>query len=217
MRGHLRPGTGRSAGGATRRPPALAGAVADATGGGLRSWLEDAHRLDLAVYAAVAATPTPTMDEGLRRLSAAADRSKLWVGCSALLAAIGGRRGRRAAENGLASIALTTAVVNLGLKPLGNRRRPDRVTAEVPLTRQVRMPRSTSWPSGHSASAFAFATGVGAAWPAAGIPLSALASLVAYSRVHTGVHYPSDTIAGTVAGVALAPLAVAAVARRRRR
>ena len=169
------------------------------------------------MYATVAATPTPTMDEGLRRLSGAADRSKLWVGCFALLAAIGGPRGRRAAENGLASIALTSAVVNLGLKPLGDSRRPDRVTAEVPLTRQVTMPRSTSWPSGHSASASAFATGVGAAWPAAGIPLSALASLVAYSRVHTGVHYPSDAIAGTVAGVALAPLAVAAVARRRRR
>ena len=91
MRGHLRPGTGRLAGGATRRPPARPGAVGNATGGGLRSWLEDAHRLDLAVYAAAAATPMPTMDEGLRRLSGAADRSKLWVGCSAVLAAIGGR------------------------------------------------------------------------------------------------------------------------------
>jgi len=215
VRGHLRPGTGRSAGGATRRPPARAGAVTNATGGGLRSWLDDAHRLDLAVYAAVAATPTPAMDEGLRRLSGAADRSKLWVACSALLAAIGGPRGRRAAENGLASIALTSAVVNLGLKPLGDRRRPDRVTAEVPLTRQVTMPRSTSWPSGHSASASAFATGAGAASPAAGIPLTALASLVPYSRVHTGVHYPSDTIAGAVSGVSLAPVAVTALGRRR--
>jgi undecaprenyl-diphosphatase len=193
------------------------GAVTGARARGLRSWLEDAHRLDLAVYAAVAATPTPTMDECLRRLSGAADHSKLWLGCSAALAAVGGGRGRRAAENGMASVALTSAVVNLALKPLGNRHRPDRVTAEVPITRQVAMPRSTSWPSGHSASAFAFATGVGAAWPAAGVPLTALASLVAYSRVHTGVHYPSDAIAGTVSGVALAPVAVAAVARRRRR
>jgi undecaprenyl-diphosphatase len=199
-----------------RRPPARVGAVTGARARGLRSWLEDAHRLDLAVYAAVAATPTPTMDECLRRLSGAADHSKLWLGCSAALAAVGGGRGRRAAENGMASVALTSAVVNLALKPLGNRHRPDRVTAEVPITRQVTMPRSTSWPSGHSASAFAFATGVGAAWPAAGVPLTALASLVAYSRVHTGVHYPSDAIAGTVSGVALAPVAVAAVARRRR-
>ena len=135
------------------------------------------------------------------------------VGCAAVLAAFGGR-GRAAAANGLASIALTSPVVNLVLKPIGDRRRPDRQMVEVPLARQVAMPRSSSWPSGHSASAFAFATGVGAAWPAAGVPLSALASLVAYSRVHTGVHYPSDTIAGAVTGVALAPVAVAGLRRR---
>jgi undecaprenyl-diphosphatase len=105
--------------------------------------------------------------------------------------------------------------VNLVLKPLGNRRRPDRQRYDLPVTRQVAMPRSTSWPSGHSASAFGFASGVSAAWPQAGIPLSVVASLVAYSRVHTGVHYPSDTIAGTVSGVALAPVAVAALERRR--
>ena len=151
----------------------------------------------------------PAMDAGLRRLSRAANHSQLWLGCAALLAAAGGERGRAAAVNGLASIGLTSAVVNLVLKPLGDRRRPDRHALAVPLARQVTMPQSTSWPSGHSASAFAFATGVGAAWPGAGVPLSVVASLVAYSRVHTGVHYPSDTIAGTVSGVALAPVAVA--------
>ena len=87
----------------------------------------------------------------------------------------------------------------------------------MPVARQVEMPRSTSFPSGHSASAFAFATGVATASPAAGIPLSALAALVAYSRVHTGVHYPLDAIVGSVSGVALAPLAVAALERCRRR
>jgi undecaprenyl-diphosphatase len=183
----------------------------------LKAWREDADRVDVAVYAAIAATPTPAMDVGLRRLSRAADKSRLWFGCAVLLGAAGGARGRAAATNGLVSIGLTSAVVNLALKPLGGRRRPDRHTHEVPLSRQVAMPRSTSWPSGHSASAFAFATGVGAAWPAAGIPLSAAASLVAYSRVHTGVHYPSDTIAGAVSGVSLAPVAVTAARRISRR
>ena len=174
-------------------------------------------RLDVAVYAAVAATPTPEMDAALRRLSLAANYSRLWLGCSALLAAFGGERGRRATQNGLAAIALSSGVVNAVLKPLGNRHRPDRDTHDVPVSRQVDMPSSTSWPSGHSASGFAFATGVGAAWPAMGIPLTVAAALVAYSRVHTGVHYPSDTIAGTVSGVALAPVAVTALERRRRR
>jgi membrane-associated phospholipid phosphatase len=175
------------------------------------------NRLDVAIYAAIAATPTPRMDVALRRLSLAANYSRLWLGCSALLAAFGGERGRRATQNGLAAIALSSGVVNLVLKPLGDRHRPDRDTQDVPVSRQVDMPSSTSWPSGHSASGFAFATGVGAAWPAMGIPLTVAASLVAYSRVHTGVHYPSDTIAGSVSGVALAPVAVTALERRRRR
>ena len=180
-------------------------------------WWGEVNRLDLAVYAAIAATSTPTLDRAFRRLSQAADYSKLWVASAALLAATGGAAGRRAAVNGLASTGLTSAVVNLVLKPLGGRRRPDRDTHHVPVARQVEMPRSTSFPSGHSASAFAFATGAATASPAAGIPLSALAALVAYSRVHTGVHYPLDAIAGSVSGVALAPLAVAALERCRRR
>jgi membrane-associated phospholipid phosphatase len=196
-----------------RRPTPVDPAVPPPT---LRAWRKEADRLDLAVYAAIAATPTPTMDVALRRLSRAADHSRLWLGCAALLGAAGGKRGRAAAANGLAAIALTSPVVNLVLKPIGDRRRPDRDMYAVPLARQVAMPRSTLWPSGHAASAFAFATGVGAAWPAAGIPLSVVASLVAYSRVHTGVHYPSDVIAGTVSGVSLAPAAVAAVQRARR-
>jgi membrane-associated phospholipid phosphatase len=186
---------------------------------GPRTWGEELNRLDVAAYAAIASTPTPALDVTFRQISRAANKSRLWLGCSALLAAFGGSRGRRAAENGLASIALTSAVVNLMLKPLGKRHRPDRLMYDVPVARQVTMPQSTSWPSGHSASAFAFASGVGAAWPQVGIPVSFLASLVAYSRVHSGVHYPSDTIAGTACGVALAPIAVAAVdsIRRRRR
>jgi membrane-associated phospholipid phosphatase len=193
-------------------PPDRAGSPPDRAG-----WWGELNRLDLAVYAAVAATPSPTLDRTFRRLSRAADHSKLWLATAAVLATAGGARGRRAAVDGLASTALTSAVVNLVLKPLGARRRPDRRTHQVPVTRQVRMPRTTSFPSGHAASAFAFATGVTAATPEAGIPLSAAAALVAYSRVHTGVHYPIDVIVGSVTGGALAPLAVTALERRRRR
>ena len=66
------------------------------------------------------------------------------------------------------------------------------------------MPVSRSFPSGHAAAAFAFATGVGHESLAAAVPLRALAVLVAYSRVHTGVHYPADVLAGAVMGTALA-------------
>jgi undecaprenyl-diphosphatase len=81
-------------------------------------------------------------------------------------------------------------------------------------TRHVRMPSSTSFPSGHSAAAFAFATGVGHVLPAVAIPLRGLAALVAYSRVHTGVHYPGDVVAGALIGTALAQLTTHGFDRR---
>ena len=105
-------------------------------------------------------------------------------------------------------------MVNLALKPLGGRRRPDRVAEQVPLARQTRMPGSTSFPSGHSAAAFAFATGVGHVLPVVSIPLQGLAALVGYSRVHTGVHYPGDVLVGALAGTVLARLTTHALDRR---
>jgi membrane-associated phospholipid phosphatase len=168
-------------------------------------------------WARCRSTPSPALDGVFRRLSRAADNSKLWIASAAALATVGGPGGRRAAVNGLASVAVTSAVINLVLKPLGRRQRPDRAIHHVPITRQVTMPRTTSFPSGHAASASAFATGVASAAPAAGIPVSTAATLVAYSRVHTGVHYPLDVIAGSLTGEALALLTVGALARRRRR
>lgn len=180
-------------------------------------WLQELQMLDVATYAAIAATPTPVLDRVFRRLSEAADHGKLWVATAAVLAIVGGRRGRRSAVNGLAAQLVTSAVVNLALKPLGDRRRPDRDLHQVPLVRQVSMPASTSFPSGHAASAAAFTTGAAAAFPEAGVPLGVAAAAVSYSRVHTGVHYPIDVIAGSLAGATLAPLVVALIDRGRKR
>lgn len=177
-------------------------------------WLEDAERVDLALYAAIARTPTPALDRAMSRLSRAADYSKLSVGAAALLAATGGRSGRRAAAMGLASVGTAAALFNLVVKPLSNRSRPDRIAEQVPIARHVRMPTSTSFPSGHTATAFAFATGVGHALPPAAIPLHALAAAVGYSRVHTGVHYPGDVVAGAVSGTVVAQLTTHALDRR---
>src|SRR3954452_24673217 len=167
-------------------------------------WLEEAERLDLAVHAAIARTPTPSLDSAMSRLSRAADYSRLWLASAALLSFTGGPKGRRGAITGLASLGVTATIANLVLKPLGRRRRPARVAGELPPARHVSMPTSRSFPSGHAAAAFAFATGVGHVLPAAGVPLRALAILVAYSRVHTGVHYPVDVLAGASIGTALA-------------
>ncbi len=174
-------------------------------------------RLDRAVYATVATTPTPFLDAGLRRLSSFADYSRISIVSAALLSLGAGRRGRNAAARGLVSIAVTSSVLNLGVKPVARRRRPDRVGEAVPEQRHVPMPTSSSFPSGHSAAAFAFATGVGHVLPAAAFPLRAIGAVVAYSRVHTGVHYPGDVLAGSLLGGALAQATARVLDRRGRR
>jgi membrane-associated phospholipid phosphatase len=167
-------------------------------------WLSDLERVDVAIYEAIAATPTPSLDRGMSRIATAADYSRLSLAASALLALTRGEEGRRAARMGLASIGVTATVVNVVVKPLARRARPDREGASVPFARHVPMPRSRSLPSGHSAAAFAFATGVGSVLPQDAVLLRLLAAVVAYSRVHTGVHYPGDVIIGSLLGSALA-------------
>ena len=169
-------------------------------------WLEDLQRVDVAIYAAVARTPTPALDRAMSQLSHAANYSRISLAAAAMLAVAGGRPGRRAAVTGLVATGVTSATVNLAAKRLMPRRRPDRVGEEVPIARHVRMPVSKSFPSGHSAAAFAFATGVGHVLPPVAAPLRVLAAAVAYSRVHTGVHYPGDVVVGGLMGTVIAQM-----------
>ena len=179
-----------------------------------RPWLDDASKVDQAVYTAIAQTPTPALDRGMQALSNAANYSRLWMAVAGALAVVGGRRGRRAATQGLVCIGVTSAVVNIGAKRVGRRARPER--PEQVAARRVRMPTSRSFPSGHSAAAFAFATGVGSGWPVVAVPLHAAAGTVAYSRVHTGVHYPGDVVVGSILGTVVAQLTTHALDHYRR-
>jgi len=166
----------------------------------LRAVVGESAAVDVAVYDAVASSRTPTLDRTMSASSRAADRSVLWFVIAGVLAVTGGRRGRMAARDGVLAIGMASATVNLGVKPLAPRRRPLRDEVALAQDRWVRMPTSTSFPSGHTASAFAFATAVGQRIPALWIPLRGLALLVGYSRIHTGVHYPGDVVAGAVIG-----------------
>ena len=193
--------------------PASADTDSEAGPPGLREQLDG---LDRAVFRAIAATPTPSLDRAFGALSQAADHSVLWVATAALLAAcgpsgqarrhrrLGGRRGDLSRDQP-------------GAQAVGRSAQAEsRPVTGVPATRQVEMPDSTSFPSGHSGSAFAFASAVANSWPPVAGPIHTLATLVAYSRVHTGVHYPGDVIVGSTVGSIVGPLSSYALRRWRR-
>ena len=173
-------------------------------------------RLDRAAYRTVAEMSTPLLDGPLRRVSDFANFSKPWFLLAAGLALFGGPQGRRAAVTGVAAIGVTSFVVNQPMKLAGERHRPDRTRLGVPESRWVPMPSSTSFPSGHSGSAAAFAVSVGDVLPELRLPLRAAAAVVIFSRVYTGVHYPGDVVVGAAVG-ALLGRAISTVARRLRR
>jgi len=135
---------------------------------------------------------------------------------AAVIALTGGERGRQAALEGVLAVGVTSATTNLGIKPLSRRRRPDRADASLAAARQARMPESGSFPSGHAASAFAFAYAVGRHLPALAVPVRLLAAGLAYSRVHVGVHYPGDVVIGSVVGAGTAAMTAAACDRLRK-
>nr|WP_232541717.1 bifunctional phosphatase PAP2/diacylglycerol kinase family protein [Nocardia bovistercoris] len=158
--------------------------------------------IDRAISGAVAELPATAADAVILRLTHTADYGLLWTGIAAALATRPGST-RRAALRGMVALGGASFVVNVILKSLVARRRPAAELLPV-YRRLVNQPTSSSFPSGHSAAAVAFATAVALETPRTGLVLAPLAATVAYSRVHTGVHWASDVAVGATVGGAVA-------------
>jgi undecaprenyl-diphosphatase len=170
---------------------------------GSRPLRERLLALDSRLFGFAAARNWPAGRPVLPRLSRAADHGVLWFATAAAMAASRTPRARRAAVRGVASLALASVTINT----LGKRsvRRPRPALDPVPAVRQLkRQPITTSFPSGHAASAAAFAAGVALESPGWGLAVAPLAFSVAMSRVYTGVHFPSDVLAGALLGAGAA-------------
>jgi undecaprenyl-diphosphatase len=159
---------------------------------------------DRQVMAWVAVGSVPNPGDLWPRLSRSANHGLLWMAIAAGLGATGDKWARRAALRGMVSIAIASTMANVIVKGLTRRNRPSH---EIPLLGlKVRAPRTSSFPSGHSASAAAFATGVALEMPGLALPIGVLAAAIGTSRVVNGVHYPSDVLAGFAIGTAAAAL-----------
>lgn len=89
-------------------------------------------------------------------------------------------------------------VLNSAIKPIVGRRRP-----QLPgLPALTGTPTALSFPSAHASTSFAGAL-VYSRLGLPALPLYALATGLALSRLYLGVHYPSDVLAGAALGAAV--------------
>lgn len=148
---------------------------------------------------------------GVLRYFAAVSRlgdGLFWYALMLALIALGGTRGAQAAAH-MAAVGL----VSLALYKLLKRwtRRPRPFASDVRIKAWVAPLDEFSFPSGHTLHAVAFTLVALAYVPALAWLLIPFSASVAASRVVLGLHYPSDVLAATAIGSALAGLSLWAV------
>jgi len=147
-------------------------------------------------------TTHPLADRFWSRVTGFADRGMLWWTLAGVLAVTGRRR---AAARGALSLLAASAIANLIAKRLFGGERP--IFEEIPIRRRLpKQPSTPAFPSGHSASAGAFAVGVALEDRRLGVALAPLAVGVGYSRLHVGAHWLSDVVGGLTLGASVAAI-----------
>jgi undecaprenyl-diphosphatase len=143
----------------------------------------------------------PIADRIFFGASALGDHGLIWL----ILGALRGLRSEHdwhAAVRLGAGVGIESALVNLGIKSFFRRKRP---AWEVDRPLHVRRPRTSSFPSGHSTSAFTAAALLGEQDRLK--PLYyVVAVIVAWSRVYVRMHHASDVVAGILVGIGLGKL-----------
>lgn len=121
-----------------------------------------------------------------------------WLALSLLL--VIPRRTRKIGITAIVAIAIGALITNVALKNLVARTRPYEVVEGLRLL--IERQHDYSFPSGHTCASFAAAMVYYRMGPKKwGIPAIVLASLIAFSRLYVGVHYPSDVLGGLLIGI----------------
>lgn len=129
----------------------------------------------------------------------AARQPPLWLFVSALMAVLGGKKGRRAAARGSVCYLVGAVVGNLP-KPLFGRPQPRHRWARKPQVARG------AFPSGHAAAEVAFVFGAAQEAPGVFVPLGAVAMAAHLSLVKAGKHFVSDQLVGGTVGIGVAAL-----------
>jgi undecaprenyl-diphosphatase len=143
-------------------------------------------------------------DRFLTRLSWVMTSGTGWLLFLLLATLVDRKRGWKATRAVAPALWLATATVEHPIKKWFRRRRPFLSLIEAIIV--GRKPGSYSFPSGHSAAAFAGALLLAREYPARARGFFGLASLVAFSRIYLGVHYPGDVLSGSLLGMVLAKI-----------
>ncbi len=161
--------------------------------------------LDAIVYLEINRLPHPeAADRWLGRFSRAMTGGHGWIAVLVVAALVDRRRAWRVALHVLPALWLSTMTVEYPVKRFFRRQRPFLAIVEAIVV--GRKPGSFSFPSGHSAAAFAGASLLARQYPQAGRVFYCVAGLVAFSRVYLGAHYPGDVLTGGLLGAGLARL-----------
>jgi undecaprenyl-diphosphatase len=112
------------------------------------------------------------------------------------------RRGLQALHQVVPPLWFATMTVEYPIKYYFRRRRP--FIDIVQAIAVGRKPGTWSFPSGHSAAAFAGAWLLRRHYPKLAGLWYAIAALVGFSRIYLGAHYPGDVVSGALAGTAIA-------------
>lgn len=129
------------------------------------------------------------------------DKGFFWILACILLVLF--KKTRRIGVIAAVALALNTLIVNVILKTQIMRVRP--FVLEEGLSLITRLPKDSSFPSGHTSASFATAVIMFKGLPRyAGIPALVLAFLIGFSRLYVGAHFPTDVLAGAVIGTTVA-------------
>lgn len=163
---------------------------------------------------------TPVLDHIMPALSYIGNLGAVWVVLLGVVAAFGKKTGRRIALAGLAALAIGFASSEV-IKEITMRPRPFLALPDVRIL--IPEPSSFAFPSGHTTSAFAAASGAALAAktllkrvPLWGWGMLVLAGAISYSRIYVGVHWPTDVAAGVLLGLASGWLGARLILRQRR-